>query len=403
MNRFFDEYRLIRSTSVVAGVLLTAIAAGCSTGPLRSLPNVADDGFQRSVYGNVGLGFSHLEPDTGNNPQFDVNDRVGGAGQVSVGADLTKTFSFEAHATDLGSAGLSSVDAPGQAGRLEYQMLGASVLAYAGGNRSNDGRRGLTAYGRLGLVSVQDQQLGNTLDRIDSNPILVGAGLEYGTRSGLGFRAEVMANDTDVVFGQLGVTYRLATRGKARTFFASRKPVVQPPLAPPPVLAAAQAPADTDLDGVFDYFDQCPQSRIYDIVGDNGCEAFAERIDVVNFAWDSAELDDDARRSLNEIALRMRNNRGASLGLAAHTDNSGTSPYNQALSLRRAVAVADYLHTRGVDRAALAISVEGASEPTSNNAHSRGRSENRRVELYATELPESNPWKLRRADKKIEL
>ena len=66
--------------------------------------------------------------------------------------------------------------------------------------------------------------------------------------------------------------------------------------------------------------------------------------------------------------------------------------------MRRAVAVADYLHTRGVDRAALAISVEGASEPTSNNAHSRGRSENRRVELYATELPESNPWKLRRAD-----
>ena len=148
-------------------------------------------------------------------------------------------------------------------------MLGASVLAYAGGNRGNDKRRGLNAYGRLGLVSVQDQQIGNTLDRIDTNPILLGAGLEYGTRSGLGFRAEVMANDTDVVFGQLGVSYRLAAKSKSRTFFAARKPVVQPPLGPPPVLAAAQAPADTDLDGVFDYFDQCPQSRIYDIVGDN--------------------------------------------------------------------------------------------------------------------------------------
>lgn len=385
---------------MLVAVLTAAITAGCSTGPSLPFAVAGDDSFQRSVYGNVGLGFSRLEPDTGSNPQFDVNDRVGGAGHAAIGADLTKSFSFEAHATDLGSAGLSAVsgnDGGAQAGRLGYQMFGASVLAYAGGNRKNDGRRGLTAYGRLGLVSVDDHQIGNTLDRIDSNPVLVGAGLEYGMRSGLGFRAEVMANDTDIMYGQIGVTYRMAAGGKSRGIFANRKPVVQPPLAPQPELAAAKAPTDTDLDGVLDYFDQCPQSQIYDIVNESGCKAIAQRIEVVNFAWDSAELNDKARSALDSIAQRMKASRGANLGLAAHTDSTGSSPYNQQLSLRRAVAVADYLHTKGVDKNALTISIEGASEPTSNNAHSRGRSENRRVELYAGEWPEINPSQLQRA------
>ena len=394
------DFRLTHSAPMLVAVLSAAITAGCSTAPSLPFAVPGDDNFQRSIYGGVGLGFSRLEPDTGSNPQFDVNDRVGGAGQVSVGMDLTKSFSFEGHIADLGSAGLSDSggsDGGAQAGRLGYQMFGASVLAYAGGNRKNDGRRGLTAYGRLGLVSVNDHQIGNTLDRIDSNPILVGAGLQYGMRSGLGFRAEVMANDTDIMYGQVGVTYRIAARGKSRTVFAARKPAVQPPLTPPPVLAAGQAPTDTDLDGVFDYFDQCPQSQIYDIVNDTGCEAFAQRIEVVHFAWDSAELDDEARTALDSIALRMKEHRGANLGLASHTDSTGTSPYNQQLSLRRAVAVADYLHAKGVDKEALAISIEGANEPTSNNAHSKGRRENRRVELYADELPESNPWQWRRS------
>lgn len=400
MTVFCNERRPAGVAPALTCVLAAAIVAGCSSGPVRSLSSSADDGFQRSVYGSVGLGFSRLEPDTGSNPQFDVNDRVGGAGQVTVGADWNKTFSFEAHATDLGSAGLSAAganDGGAQAGRLSYQMLGASVLGYIGGNRSNDGRRGLTAYGRLGLVSVNDEQIGNTLDRIDSNPLLVGAGIEYGMRSGLGFRAEVMANDTDVMYGQIGITYRIAAGGKSRTIFAAREPVVQPPLAPPPALAAARAPIDGDLDGVYDDFDRCPQSDIFDIVNDTGCEAFAQLVEVVKFGWDSAELAPDAKLALDGIALRMKDHPGANLGLAAHTDSSGASRYNQTLSLRRAVAVADYLHARGVDKSALAISLEADAVPTANNAHARGRSENRRVELYANELPENNAWRWQRA------
>jgi outer membrane protein OmpA-like peptidoglycan-associated protein len=394
-----NEKRLCCKTALAALISATLLTAGCTTGPSKSIGIAADDGFQRSMYGSVGLGVSHLEPNTGDNPQFDVNDRVGGAGHVSVGADWNKNFSFEAHATDLGSAGLSSAgaaDGSAQAGRLSYQMFGASVLGYIGGNRSNDGRRGLNAYGRLGLVTVNDAQIGNTLDRIDSNPLLIGAGVEYAMRSGLGFRAEVMANDTDVVYGQLGVTYRIAAGGKSRTIFAA-KPVVQPPLAPPPTLAAAKSPADGDLDGIYDEFDRCPESQIYDIVNDAGCQAFAQRIEVVSFGWDSAELDRDAQLALNHIAREMKAHPGANLGLAAHTDSTGTNAYNQSLSLRRAVAVADYLHAQGVDKDAMAISLEADKVPTSNNAHARGRSENRRVELFANELPETTPWRWRAA------
>lgn len=63
---------------------------------------------------------------------------------------------------------------------------------------------------------------------------------------------------------------------------------------------------------------------------------------VVNFAWNSAELVDAAKETLNQIP------EGTEVALAAYASPEGTAEYNLELSARRAQSVADYLATRNV-------------------------------------------------------
>jgi outer membrane protein OmpA-like peptidoglycan-associated protein len=63
----------------------------------------------------------------------------------------------------------------------------------------------------------------------------------------------------------------------------------------------------------------------------------------------------------------------------------GSDAYNQALSLRRAQAVRDYLVKRGVDAARIRVEGKGESMPVASNATDDGRAQNRRVELKVVE------------------
>ncbi|MHB8743124.1 MAG: OmpA family protein, partial [Sulfuricaulis sp.] len=69
------------------------------------------------------------------------------------------------------------------------------------------------------------------------------------------------------------------------------------------------------------------------------------------------------------------------LVVIGHTDNVGSSQYNQALSERRAKAVNDYLLNRGVLVQRLMYRGRGATSPLASNASEAGRRLNRRVEI----------------------
>jgi outer membrane protein OmpA-like peptidoglycan-associated protein len=64
-----------------------------------------------------------------------------------------------------------------------------------------------------------------------------------------------------------------------------------------------------------------------------------------------------------------------------HTDSTGSDTYNQALSERRARAVADYLISRGVGYARIRSQGFGEPQPIASNDSEQGRSANRRVEI----------------------
>lgn len=381
------DYSLVAvfKLSALSIAVLTVLSACAGNTPY------GNDGseFQRAVYATAGLGASRLNPSVDEFPELDVNDRVEPAGQVTIGADLSSTFSVELHTADLGSVGFSpsgSADGSSSAGRYNYHMNGISALAYVGGNKHNVNRKGLTGYGRLGLVSIDNSVIGDSLDfeRDDEAPVIVGAGIEYATKMGLGLRAEALTNGSDTSYGQVGVMYRLGLGSKKIPKLAQAKPVLPTPAkAPKPVVAAARVPVDGDRDGVMDDVDQCLASAPGASVNNVGCETVSGQLDQVLFDVDSDELTSEARSILSSVASKIKRQPGAILKLEGHADATGDADYNLDLSKRRAHTVARYLIDSGVRRSQLNdVSSYGEASPVQENSTISGRAANRRVELH---------------------
>jgi outer membrane protein OmpA-like peptidoglycan-associated protein len=67
--------------------------------------------------------------------------------------------------------------------------------------------------------------------------------------------------------------------------------------------------------------------------------------------------------------------------IEGHTDSVGSDSYNEALSQRRAQAVATALESRGIPMARVEAVGRGKSTPVASNETSAGRQQNRRVEI----------------------
>jgi len=64
-----------------------------------------------------------------------------------------------------------------------------------------------------------------------------------------------------------------------------------------------------------------------------------------------------------------------------YTDATGSDAHNQALSKRRADAVAGYLREHGLKADAFAATGHGETNPAASNDTVEGRARNRRVEI----------------------
>jgi peptidoglycan-associated lipoprotein len=68
----------------------------------------------------------------------------------------------------------------------------------------------------------------------------------------------------------------------------------------------------------------------------------------VHFDYDSFELDDEGRDTLQGHANWLRENSGSRVEIEGHCDDRGTVEYNLALGAKRAAAVKSYLVSLGV-------------------------------------------------------
>jgi outer membrane protein OmpA-like peptidoglycan-associated protein len=99
------------------------------------------------------------------------------------------------------------------------------------------------------------------------------------------------------------------------------------------------------------------------------------------FDFDSDAVRSAARTNLRELATSLAEHPGSDLLIVGHTDQVGTTTYNQTLSVRRASAVRSYLESQGVDGARMGAQGLGETEPVATNGTEAGRQANRRVEV----------------------
>jgi outer membrane protein OmpA-like peptidoglycan-associated protein len=101
----------------------------------------------------------------------------------------------------------------------------------------------------------------------------------------------------------------------------------------------------------------------------------------ITFKTDSADLNPGFYDVLNSVSLVLKEYDKTILEVAGHTDNTGSTQYNQALSERRAGSVAQYLESHGVNSQRVMTVGAGETHPVATNATPEGRQANRRVEL----------------------
>jgi outer membrane protein OmpA-like peptidoglycan-associated protein/ABC-type nitrate/sulfonate/bicarbonate transport system substrate-binding protein len=112
-----------------------------------------------------------------------------------------------------------------------------------------------------------------------------------------------------------------------------------------------------------------------------GTAVFSKPISI-NFRGGSWELDAEAMAVLNSQLLpQIETARGMYLRVEGNTDSVGSSSANLKLSERRAKAIAEYLVTRGVDRARIIARGNGSARPIASNKTPEGRALNRRTEV----------------------
>ena len=106
-------------------------------------------------------------------------------------------------------------------------------------------------------------------------------------------------------------------------------------------------------------------------------ERFAAEVpDTINFAFNSAELSDEARAVLQKQANFIRQFPEVRFRVFGHTDKVGSNGYNQRLGLRRAKAAVAYLTSLGISRSRLeAVVSYGETRPiiATNEAEVRNR------------------------------
>lgn len=100
----------------------------------------------------------------------------------------------------------------------------------------------------------------------------------------------------------------------------------------------------------------------------------------INFEYDKSTISRQSYDYLNKLATFIINTKN-SVEVKGHTDNRGSASYNLKLSKERAVAVYNYLVSKGVDRNRLSFSYYGMTRPVASNDTEEGRRQNRRVEF----------------------
>lgn len=101
----------------------------------------------------------------------------------------------------------------------------------------------------------------------------------------------------------------------------------------------------------------------------------------ITFPVNQSDIKPGFYETLNSVAIVLNEFNQTLVSVYGHADSTGSDSYNQALSERRALSVAQYLASQGVSGERLRSVGLGESQPIASNDTEAGRAANRRVQI----------------------
>jgi len=134
---------------------------------------------------------------------------------------------------------------------------------------------------------------------------------------------------------------------------------------------------DSDKDGVYDDKDKCANTPEGANVNANGCWIVKD----LRFDLGKTTILASSKPNVDEVVVVLQKNPEMKLEIQGYTDNSGSAKFNQKLSEKRAIAVMEYIKSKGIAKDRMTAKGYGIENPAETNDTEEGRALNRRVEL----------------------
>ncbi len=106
-----------------------------------------------------------------------------------------------------------------------------------------------------------------------------------------------------------------------------------------------------------------------------------EDLSLIHFKFDKSDIQAGDVPILDEVASLMGRRETVVVTLKGHTDAIGNEKYNQKLSEKRVKSAKEYLIKKGITENRITTEAYGKTKPVSSNDDTKGRAENRRVEI----------------------
>ena len=114
------------------------------------------------------------------------------------------------------------------------------------------------------------------------------------------------------------------------------------------------------------------------------------RLKQVNFASGRADLPESSMSVLAKVSNVAKSLHASEIKVEGHTDSTGTPTQNQAISEKRASAVASYFRSNGFKNIEVQSEGYGFAKPIATNKSKEGRAQNRRVDIIITPSTETS-------------
>ena len=159
-----------------------------------------------------------------------------------------------------------------------------------------------------------------------------------------------------------------------------------PPMNPPPPkwtvenqsATSGSAPKRAPQTSMLESKPQTGASSL-DALRSGASTAAAGPLKDVYFAFDRAELSEDARATLKDNSGWLKTNASARIQIEGHCDERGAEDYNMALGAKRAQAAMDYLTTAGIPASRISTISYGEEVPVCKEHSEACWAQNRRA------------------------